>query len=654
MAKSVNIDVPSFILFILGTDSKYDHSDIELRFNIISRELRERGITVISNGADGAGPFLRCMVNESKLFSTSKFGNVPVSWSFFLMPKLDGQDLSIQDHVHLLAKFRTRFLNPSNLLILGIESASSVHLLHVVNNFPKARHNLSLKAIDSKDKQNYSSITVMLTEDVQACLGELSAKMKTRGTVMYLKIMRSYRDAIFDKSIAPLKRIKMVWYAVFFCRVWRSWLRSNGYPEDDHFLTPNVYTCLELNAHTLVCIVYGCMNGLLPVASLRVWLSGSQGCEQVFRLLRSMTGTFSTIINFSMKGVIGRINKLNFVSSAESSDNIMFPRVQRRLLQLNDETSETFTLPEDMASIEQCILTAKREAIEDATACQMSLESYEDECMVRNIEVISEAAMAGMREDLDRGDEIIGSDESTDGLTQEEISEAQAVVVDVQEDLAPLRKQTTQGLPVYDKSSNPSVRSKSFNPRHFVPYNGQYIRKSTALYLLQENIGLSNDRLLRVREEIPDHLYSGSTSGTETSKHVITGDLCFFRRIDCEKVLVGRVVQFSYIEGNKKERQYTSSYVDMEKDSHKKIGVFSNWYAMTANSFEQSESSKTFCDVNKAFKAGYLPMSYYVSTITGDLQDICESSFTISSDKLTSLLPNWNEIMTVETEFLHV
>ena len=83
--------------------------------------------------------------------------------------------------------------------------------------------------------------------------------------------------------------------------------------------------------------------------------------------------------------IIGRINKLNFVSSAESSDDIMFPRVQRRLLQLNDETSETFILPEDMASIEQCILAAKREAIEDAAACQMILDSYKDECIVMNI-----------------------------------------------------------------------------------------------------------------------------------------------------------------------------------------------------------------------------------------------------------------------------
>ena len=63
------------------------------------------------------------------------------------------------------------------------------------------------------------------------------------------------------------------------------------------------------------------------------------------------------------------------------------------------------------------------------------------------------------------------------------------------------------------------------------------------------------------------------------------------------------------------------------------------------------ESSKVFTDVNNAFKAGYLSMSHYVSTITGDLQDVDESSFTISTDKLTSLLQNWNDIMSVDTEF---
>ena len=90
--------------------------------------------------------------------------------------------------------------------------------------------------------------------------------------------------------------------------------------------------------------------------------------------------------------------------------------------------------------------------------------------------------------------------------------------------------------------------------RHFVKYNGAYIRKSTALYLLQENTQLSNDRLLQVREDQPEHVYSGSTNEAQRFSHVIAGDLVVFRRIDVSsKMLLGRTVQFSYMTGRTKK-----------------------------------------------------------------------------------------------------
>ena len=46
VAKSVNTTVPSFILCVLGTDSKYKHSDISLRWNYITWSLGKVGISV--------------------------------------------------------------------------------------------------------------------------------------------------------------------------------------------------------------------------------------------------------------------------------------------------------------------------------------------------------------------------------------------------------------------------------------------------------------------------------------------------------------------------------------------------------------------------------------------------------------------------------
>ena len=73
-------------------------------------------------------------------------------------------------------------------------------------------------------------------------------------------------------------------------------------------------------------------------------MPGSQSCEQLFRLLRSMTPIFSTVANCSMKGVLEKIHKLEFITSSESDNSILFPRLGRRLSQIKEETDETFCI----------------------------------------------------------------------------------------------------------------------------------------------------------------------------------------------------------------------------------------------------------------------------------------------------------------------
>lgn len=108
VAKPVVPVAPCFVLFCLGTDSKYTHNEIMHGWKYIESELYKRGVTVYTNGADGAGPFLRGMTVESNLFKISETSNVPASWSFYMMSSLKSKNLSSQDMVHLLAKLRTR------------------------------------------------------------------------------------------------------------------------------------------------------------------------------------------------------------------------------------------------------------------------------------------------------------------------------------------------------------------------------------------------------------------------------------------------------------------------------------------------------------------------------------------------------------------
>jgi hypothetical protein len=79
-------------------------------------------------------------------------------------------------------------------------------------------------------------------------------------------------------------------------------------------------------------LIYKVAQGIFPPESMRIWLTGSQACEQLFRLLRSMTSTFSTMVNFSLKGIMETIHRLQHVSASECDDNIIFPKGKKALI----------------------------------------------------------------------------------------------------------------------------------------------------------------------------------------------------------------------------------------------------------------------------------------------------------------------------------
>lgn len=133
-------------------------------------------------------------------------------------------------------------------------------------------------------------------------------------------------------------------------------------------------------------------QGSFPPESLRIWLTGSQACEQLFRLLRSMTPTFSTMIHFSLKGIMDKVHKLQYVSASECDENIIFPRVKRRLLHLKEECEQTFSIP-SVEQITEEIIKAKVDAIQICRSCGMDLSSYEDKDLVKNVEKVLQGAI---------------------------------------------------------------------------------------------------------------------------------------------------------------------------------------------------------------------------------------------------------------------
>ena len=286
---------------------------------------------------------------------------------------------------------------------------------------------------------------------------------------------------------------------------------------------------------------------------------------------------------------------------------------------------------------------AKEQAIDIASSCGMCLESYEDTHLLEDVIQLLHNAI----DDDGEHEEYVENPAAT--TTDDIFDDIDPVLI--QRDLNNLRlkKSSKPGIPTYevsvDKGSNISktysLQKNKKSP--FILYNDKYIRKSTDLYLLQENFSVSHDRLLRVRANQPEHVHNLGNNLIYPQDHMKFCDLCVFRRTgDGNKLAIGRVIQFSYLQGTKKNREYSADYVDFSKDITN-IGAFCNWYEMVdPHTNEEIVSFKH----SHVFTQGYIPLSYYVAKISDKHLKYDEANtFSIPQIFLNTTIKDWKTML---------
>lgn len=139
-----------------------------------------------------------------------------------------------QDIVHLGVKLKARLLKPSIILPLSRFIASSAHLLILVGQKGKDIHGLRHRDLDHKDKQNFDAVEHII---------KASHLLDTLpGTKAYITLMESCVYSFLDKSMTPEKRLKDMWFSVFFIRYWRQWLHMQpNFTMKNNFITSNAY-----------------------------------------------------------------------------------------------------------------------------------------------------------------------------------------------------------------------------------------------------------------------------------------------------------------------------------------------------------------------------------------------------------------------------
>ena len=311
---------------------------------------------------------------------------------------------------------------------------------------------------------------------------------------------------------------------------------------------------------------------------------------------------------------------------------------------MNEESEDTLSVPQSLEEIKKCILSAKLSAIEDAKQCSMSLDDYDDRSLI--IDSVNE--LLDEDDDDDEDDDSNGNDAVNTSENITNISDEVALLI--QEDSTQIRlsKNLQNGMPTYTTTTDKGTqKNKTYQHSQFIEYQGAYIRKSTALYLLQENPVLSSDRLIRVRAN--NEKSSSEPARNETT--VTSGDLCVFKQINTQnKILFGRMIQFSYLAGTKRQQEYSGMYVDLREPSYNTIGAFANWYARD----DESDNSDfiELTPIKHSFQIGYVSMENYVCMIPNANFVTTESgSFAVTRGMEIENLDDWQNMLSKRSEF---
>lgn len=359
-------NVDAFCLLLFASDSKYTSLDVSNRWTYIIEQLEAVHISVIVISSDSDPKYNSAMRRDMKLgIESSIFRDN--EWFRCGREHLKAP-FCVQDTVHVGGKMRNRLLKTMEkprMLPLGKKYFIRLkHLVFLIDNFTKDKHQLTASVLNPVDKMNFPSVLRICDQKV---IDLLYANVKdSMGTITYLGMMRDIIDSYRDKDLLPLDRVRKIWYPVFICRIWKEYVLSRpSLTIENNFLTQNCYSCIELNAHSLILILLNLKEANKPHLFKPEFFE-SQPCEQMFRQIRSFTSTYSTVANCSIKEIINRINKIQLQNDiALHCTDFEFPRIKTHSQGTGYRVVDVLPSKEEICSeIERCQIKAMQFAVQ--------------------------------------------------------------------------------------------------------------------------------------------------------------------------------------------------------------------------------------------------------------------------------------------------
>lgn len=494
MAQPLVKGIPAFCLLLFGADGSYTAEQVQKRWKFIVSELRKNGIEVITFSSDSDSRYNSVMRRHLNLGRQNEVSSGFPAW-FNTEFSFDTDYIPVQDMFHIGTKFRNGMLNKS--MKFGKHNISVKHLEYVVTKFTKEKHKLCMSTVNPKDRMNVDSVIRICDEKV---ISLLSLVTGSEGTVLFLKILNKILRSFLDITLTVLERIRYIWFAVFILRIWREFIVcSKYYTLDKHFLTTNCYSCVEINAHSLVILVLYLRERKLD-HFFHPEMFSSQQCESIFRQIRSLSSTYSTVTNCNVLELIQKISKIELQNQIShiKLKNFHFPRIgkpSRSYYPFIDRNGQNqyqnvTQLPSQNEIIEEIEL-AKMEAIEFAESMGVSLETpNEYVCKIKNTELNHcDTDIEALQECLNNI--VINEDNSSTATTTEN---------NIDEDIL----QLFSDINLREYSEKINIDNIDENSIYIKVRNNEgklfCVKKNTLCWILDKSTSkLSSDRLVRVQ-----------------------------------------------------------------------------------------------------------------------------------------------------------
>ena len=326
------------------------------------------------------------------------------------------------------------------------------------------------------------------------------------------------------------------------------------YTLEKNFISLNSYISIEINAHAVIILLL-ILRARGKSECCYPWLFGSQPCERAFRAARSMTPTFSTMINFTVLGLIRRLHRLQIQVDLESMSDttgIIYPckvvhdkksginkdsmYTCENITNKNIEEAVQFSLQKARSAMEE--LGMKELLTEQKQWDHTSGDSRDIEIKPENIDDDSDDGPLVVDEYTPLNSELDDQEckDMVENLAQ--LEEKKVIDTKVKERVTYLCQRSASGLdgksciPLYnckatdqsDKSNTVGKKQRLTHKYFEIDHHGEkiYVRKSTLVWLFQEGERVSSDRLFRVRSKQP---YSSSLNQIATSKRITPNKL---------------------------------------------------------------------------------------------------------------------------------